>query len=142
MKVLVGTFRTDHGTVATSADGESGNTSLIYAGPDPEHVRTIVESERPWYDRAGIRHVLTDEELVRSLPYRLEGSILWAVFVDEATGLTLDRPPYDPWGDVWYSGKTAPTRLTCLTRSPAQLIAPLGRSSESGTSGLQHGRPR
>jgi hypothetical protein len=39
------------------------------------------------------------------LPYRLQGYILWAVAMDEQTGLTLDQPPYDPWGDVWRYGK-------------------------------------
>jgi hypothetical protein len=40
---------------------------LRYGGADLEHVRSIVESEREWYDRTtGICQVLTDEELVRS----------------------------------------------------------------------------
>jgi hypothetical protein len=75
---------------------------------DPEHVRSIVESERQWHDRSGIEHTLGDLELVRSLPYRLQGYILWAVAIDEATGLTIDQPAYDPWGDVWYFGKARP----------------------------------
>jgi hypothetical protein len=74
---------------------------LVYAGPDPEHTAGIVERKREWYDRAGVKHVLTYDELVRSLPYRRQGR-LWAVSVDEATGLTEDQPPYDPWGDVWH----------------------------------------
>jgi hypothetical protein len=39
------------------------------------------------------------EELVRSLPYRMQGH-LWAVFVDPETGITQDQPEYDPWGDT------------------------------------------
>lgn len=102
MRILVGSFNTDHGTVELTREG------LQYAGPDPAHVRAIVESEREWRDRSGIEHMLTDEELVRSLPFRLQGYILWAVFVDETTGLTIDQPPYDPLGDVWHDGKAAP----------------------------------
>jgi hypothetical protein len=41
-------------------------------------------------------YTLGDAELVRSLPYRLQGYILWAVFVDDQTGLTVDQPPADP----------------------------------------------
>src|SRR5215469_5490683 len=102
MRILVGSFNTDHGTVELTREG------LQYAGPDPAHVRAIVESEREWRDRSGIEHMLTDEELVRSLPFRLQGYILWAVFVDETTGLTIDQPPYDPLGDVWHDGKKEP----------------------------------
>ena len=94
MRVLLGAFNQDHGTVATSPDG------LVYGGPDPGHVREIVEHLRAWWDRAGVKHILTDEELVRSLPYRRQGWS-WAVFVDEETGLTMDQPEYDPWGDIW-----------------------------------------
>jgi hypothetical protein len=105
MKVLVGSFNTDHGTVETSAAG------LCFAGPDPEHTRAVVKRLREWYDRAGNQHTLTDEELVRSLPYRLHGYILWAVAIDEVTGLTQDQPPYDPLGDMWYFGKKAPAQI-------------------------------
>jgi hypothetical protein len=99
MKVLLGSFTEDIGTVETSPAG------LVYGSPDPEHTRAIVESERTWTDRAHVQHVLGDEELVRSLPYRLQGLIVWAVAVDEVTGLTIDQPAYDPWGDVWHFGK-------------------------------------
>jgi hypothetical protein len=60
----------------------------------------VVEMQRRWHDRAGVLHILTDEELVHSLPYLMQGD-LWAVFVDEQTGLTQDQPEYDPWGDTW-----------------------------------------
>jgi hypothetical protein len=103
MRVLVGSFNTDHGTVETSANG-----GLVYDGPNPEYTRAIVESLREWSNRAGIQRALTDEELVRSLPYRLQGYILWAVLVDEVTGETVDQPAYDPLGDVWLLGKKAP----------------------------------
>jgi hypothetical protein len=96
MKVLIGTFNTNHGTVETTPDG------LVYAGDEPEKVQSIVESEREWYDRSGIAHKLTDAELVRSLPYRLQGYILWAFLVDPETGLTVEDTPADPWGDVWH----------------------------------------
>ena len=95
MKVLLGVFNQDHGTVQTSPDG------LVFAGPDPEHVRELVERRRAWYDRVGVEHMLTDDELVRSLPYRLHGQFTWAVVVDEVTGLTEDQPAYDPWGKMW-----------------------------------------
>jgi hypothetical protein len=117
LKVLIGSFRTDHGTVETPApDGEG---LLLYSGPDPAHVQAIVESEREWRDRAGIQHTLTDEELLRSLPYRLHGYILWAVAIDEMTGLTQDQPRYDPWGDVWYFGKKAPATFSVPSSLPS-----------------------
>lgn len=97
MKVLIGTFSTDHGTAETTPQG------LVYAGDESEKVQSIVESVREWYDRSGIKYRLGDEELVRSLPYRLQEYILWTVYVDEATGLTVDQPAYDPWGEVWRS---------------------------------------
>jgi hypothetical protein len=106
MKVLLGRFTEDTGTVETSPAG------LVYGGPDPEHAMQIVESERAWTDRAHVSRTLTDEELLRSLPYRLQGLIVWAVAVDQATGLTIDQPSYDPWGDVWYFGKKAPAPLS------------------------------
>jgi hypothetical protein len=56
--------------------------------------------QRRWHDRPGALHILTDEELVRSLRYRMQGH-LWAVFMDEETGLTQDQPAFDPWGDAW-----------------------------------------
>jgi hypothetical protein len=115
MKVLIGSFRTDHGTVELLAAGGG----LLYAGPEPEHTRAIVESEREWRDRTGIQHTLTDDELVRSLPYRLQGYILWAVAIDEATGLTQDQPPYDPWGDMWYFGKKAPVPFAVPSSLPS-----------------------
>jgi hypothetical protein len=83
------------GTVATSSDG------LVYGRPEPEQVRALVEQQRVWYDCAGVKQVLTDEEFVRSLPYRKLGWF-WAVFVDEATGETI-QPEYSPWGDIWRS---------------------------------------
>jgi hypothetical protein len=115
VKVLLGTFSTDIGTVELLA----GGGELVYAGSDPERVRSIVESERAWRDRSGIEHTLTDEELVRPLPYRLQGYILWAVFVDEATGLTQDQPEYDPMGDVWRDGKKAPGPVHVLYSLPS-----------------------
>jgi hypothetical protein len=67
--------------------------------PDPEEVHRSVEYMRTWYDRAGVKHMLTDEELVRSLPYRRQ-VCSWAVFVDDE-GVTQDPPQYDPWGELW-----------------------------------------
>jgi hypothetical protein len=54
-----------------------------------------------WYDRADVLHTLSDEELVRSLPYRMHGW-LWAVFVDKQ-GMVQHQPDYDPYGDSWKS---------------------------------------
>jgi hypothetical protein len=121
MRVLVGSFNTDHGTVETTPDGD-----LVYSGPDPEHTRAIVESMREWSNRAGIQRALTDKELVRSLPYRLQGYILWAVFVDEATGETVDQPPYDPLGDVWLLGKKTPAPVAV----PYSLVSAEDRARE------------
>jgi hypothetical protein len=95
MKVMLGWMNEEHGTVEISPSGE-----LDFAGPDPERVRNLVEAKRRWHDRPGVLHILTDEELVRSLPYRMQGH-LWAVFVDPETGLTQEQPAYDPWGDTW-----------------------------------------
>ena len=95
MKVLLGNFEQERGTVETSPHG------LIYAGRDPEHVRWLVEQYREWRDHTGVFHTLTDEEVVRSLPYRMQGW-LWAVCIDEH-GNTQDQPPFDPWGEIWYT---------------------------------------
>jgi hypothetical protein len=85
----------EHGTVETSPHG------LMYGGQNPEHVRKQVELKRVWYDRADVLHTLGDEELVRSLPYRMHGW-LWAVFVDKQ-GAVQHQPEYDPYGDNWKS---------------------------------------
>ena len=53
-----------------------------YTGAESEHVCGIVECKHDWYDRNSIKHGLSDELLVRSLLYRLQGA-LWAVFVEE-----------------------------------------------------------
>jgi hypothetical protein len=104
MKVLLGSFNQDLGTVELPDAGGD----LVCDGLDPEKVRTIVEHNREWWDRSGGKHLLTDEELVRSLPYRMQGGFAWAVSVDERTGLTQDQPEYDPWGEVWRDGKAKP----------------------------------
>jgi hypothetical protein len=93
VKVMIGWMEIAHGTVEASHNG------LLYAGPDAEHVRTLVETKREWYDRADVAHLLTDDELVRSLPFRMQGW-LWALFVDKQ-GITQEQSPYDPWGDLW-----------------------------------------
>lgn len=117
MTVLLGIFNQDHGTVEASPSG------LVYAGPDPEKVSGIVEGYREWYDRAGVKPMLADAELVRSLPYRMQGWS-WAVFVHKATGLTQDQPAYDPWSELWRKEKPGnPLRATghhpCLPRLTA-----------------------
>jgi hypothetical protein len=84
------------GTVETSPAG------FVCAGPDLEHLRGIVEHEREWFDRAGGRHELTDSELVCSLPYRLQGYLIWEVFVDPETGISQNQPEFDPFGTYWW----------------------------------------
>jgi hypothetical protein len=69
LKVIIGWLNEEHGTVEVTPEG------LVYSGEDPEQVRAIVEPKRPWYDRAGVLHALGDGELVRSLPYRLQGEL-------------------------------------------------------------------
>jgi hypothetical protein len=98
MKVLIGWSDQKHGTVEVTASG------LTYDGLTPAHVYGIVEHHRRWYDRAGVLHILPDAELVRSLPYRIQG-LSWAVFVDKH-GVIQDQPAYDPWGDVWHLENT------------------------------------
>jgi hypothetical protein len=95
VKVIVGWMEQEHGTVETSPHG------LMYGGRNPEHVREQVELKRVWYDRADVPHTLSDEELVRSLPYRMHGW-LWAVFVDKQD-VVQHQPDYDPYGDNWKS---------------------------------------
>jgi hypothetical protein len=77
----------------------------LWVAPDPEQVRSLVEHQCTWYDSAGVKHMLTDESLVRSLPYRKLGWY-WAVFVDETTGGTF-QPEFDPWGDGWTPPQTS-----------------------------------
>jgi hypothetical protein len=98
LKVMIGWLDQEHGSVEVTPGG------LVYDGPTPAHVYGIVEHHRHWYDRAGVLRMLPDAELVRSLPYRMQG-LLWAVFVDEQ-GVTHDQPAYDPWGDVWRTMET------------------------------------
>jgi len=95
MKVMIGWADQEHGTVEVTPAG------LRYDGPAPAHVLGIVENQRQWHDRAGVLHLLPDEELVRSLPYRMHG-LLWAVFMDKQ-GVIQHQPPYDPWGKLWRS---------------------------------------
>jgi hypothetical protein len=49
-----------HGSVEALPSGGP----LTYAGPDPQHVVDLVEGMSRWYDRGGILHELTDQELV------------------------------------------------------------------------------
>ena len=42
LKVMIGWMNEGHGTVEVTSAG------LVYAGPDPEHVRAIVERQREW----------------------------------------------------------------------------------------------
>jgi hypothetical protein len=95
MKVMIGWADQEHGTVEVTPAG------LVYGGPTPAHVLGIVEDQRHWYDRAGVLHLLQNDELVRSLPYRMHG-LLWAVFMDKQ-GAAQHQPPYDPWGNMWRS---------------------------------------
>ncbi len=95
VKVVIGWMEEEHGTVETSPQG------LIYAGRNSDHVRRQVEMKRTWYDRANAQYQLNDEELVRSLPYRMHGW-LWAVFVDKH-GAAQHQPEFDPFGDIWKS---------------------------------------
>jgi hypothetical protein len=50
---------------------------------------------------------------------------VWAIFVDEQTGLTVDKPPYDSWGDVWRSGKAKPDpeRRPLVAAVPVEAVA-------------------
>ena len=93
MKVMIGWSNQEHGTVEVTPTG------LVYDGPTPAHVHGIVENQREWHDSTGVLRMLPDEELVRSLPYRMHG-LLWAVFVDKR-GVMQDQPAYDPWGELW-----------------------------------------
>jgi hypothetical protein len=69
VKVLLGWVDQIDGNVEVSACAGG----LVYAGPEPEHLRGIVEGQRRWHHRKGELHILTDDELVRSLPYCLQG---------------------------------------------------------------------
>ena len=109
MKVMIGWADQEHGTVEVTPTG------LVYGGPTPAHVLGIVEDQRHWYDRAGVLHLLQNDELVRSLPYRMHG-LLWAVFMDKQ-GATQQQPPYDPWGKLWHSGSTS--------QAPVSIHAPV-----------------
>jgi hypothetical protein len=74
---------------------------VVYSGDEPEKVQEIVQSMREWYDNIGIVHKLTDEELVESLPYRLQSYILWALFMNPDTDEIADQSPHDPFGAIW-----------------------------------------
>jgi hypothetical protein len=95
VKVKIGWLDQEHGTVEVTPEG------LVYDGLTPAHVYGIVEHQRAWYDRTGVRHMLSDAELVQSLPYRMQG-LSWAVFVDRQ-GVAQSPSVYDPWGDVWHT---------------------------------------
>ena len=95
MKVLIGQNSLLHGTVEITPDG------LLCTGPKVEHVRSLVAANRRWWDRSGILHILSDEELLRSLTYRIHHG-LWSIAVPE-DGTIPQQPPYDPWGDLWKS---------------------------------------
>jgi len=92
---MIGWSDQEHGTVEVTPSG------LVYDGTTPAHVHGIVEHQREWRDRTGVSHLLPDAELVRSLPYRMQG-LSWAVFVDKH-GVTQRQPAYDPWGNVWHA---------------------------------------
>ena len=74
---------------------------VVYSGDEPEKVREIVQSMREWYDNIGIVHKLTDEELVESLPYRLQSYILWALSMNPDTDEIADQSLHDPFGAMW-----------------------------------------
>ena len=75
---------------------------LIY-GPGAEEVAEVMERDyRRWYDPSEGGHWLTldDEELVRSLLFRLPRPQWWAVEVT-GSGELLPQTPYDPNGTIW-----------------------------------------
>ena len=97
MKVLLGWIDQEHGTVETTSAG------LVYGGPDLDHVRELVERQRVWYDRAGVRHMLTDDELVRSLAYRLQGRLPGppsGIALPASRWISRQRTPGAPFGGL------------------------------------------
>src|SRR5690242_14799043 len=96
VRVSVGWDRDEYGTITATADG------LVLSGDKAQLRETIRSMRRVWSDELHRMVELSDEELVRSLPYRLRNRG-WACFVD-ASGKNpdqgVDEPPWDrpnPW---------------------------------------------
>jgi hypothetical protein len=76
---------------------------MFIVGPGAEEVAAVMERDyRRWYDPSGGGQwiTLSDEELVRSLLFRLPRPQWWAVEVTES-GERLPQTPYDPNGTIW-----------------------------------------
>jgi hypothetical protein len=79
------------------------DVGMLILGPGAEIVAEVMERDyRRWYDPSGAGQWLTleDEELVRSLLYRLPRPQWWAIEVTES-GDRLPQTPYDPNGTIW-----------------------------------------
>jgi hypothetical protein len=76
---------------------------MLIIGPGAEEVAELMERDyRRWYDPSGGGQwvTLSDEELVRSLLFRLPRPQWWAVEVTDS-GERLPPTPYDPNGTIW-----------------------------------------
>ena len=76
---------------------------MLILGPGAEEVAALMEHDyRRWYDPSGGGQwvTLSDEELVRSLLFRLPRPQWWAVEVMDS-GERLPPTPYDPNGTIW-----------------------------------------
>jgi|GEM_PF-2352430 hypothetical protein len=102
MRILVGKGERV-GAQAMAAVSWIEGIGLMVVGPGEEEVAALMERDyRRWYDpTAGGRWItLDDEELVRSLLFRLPRPQWWAVEINDA-GELLPQTPYDPHGTIW-----------------------------------------
>jgi hypothetical protein len=102
MRILIGKGEEVGAQQLATVAWLDGIGMLIY-GPGAEEAAALMERDyRRWYDpsEGGNWVTLSDEELVRSLLFRLPRPGWWAVEVTE-TGELMPQTPYDPNGTIW-----------------------------------------
>ncbi len=102
MRILIGKGEAVGEQVLATVGWLEGIGMLIF-GSGAEEVAELMERDyRRWYDpsEGGQWLTLSDEELVRSLLFRLPRPQWWAVELTDTDEL-LPQTPYDPNGTIW-----------------------------------------